>query len=428
MSRIPDDIDYLWRQYLSEKATAGELDRLFRYIRDTGNDSLHAAAIRKHLSGYKGIEHWSAATQSDIVANILQRYKNKDLPASQLSETQLSAVQLPEVLLPQPELPETQAQAANTRRLVIRRWMSYAAAVIFIVITVAVYSIYRQPGPGDAASADVAAAVPADVEPGKEGALLTLADGTVIVLDGLDDGLVASQGGANVVLNEGQLAYDAKGNDPARVVYNVISTPKGRQFHIQLPDGTHAWLNSASSIRFPSTFIGKERVVDITGEIYFEVAKNKEASFKVQINEDASVEVLGTHFNVNAYEDEGSIQTTLLEGAVRMRFASQTESLTPGQRARTVGQGMVVDKSPNLDQIMAWTKGLFIFDDDDVYTVMRQLERWYDIQVRFEGERTEKQYNGKIQRNLKLSQILKVLEGVGIHVRLEGERMLVVST
>jgi len=304
----------------------------------------------------------------------------------------------------------------------LRRWGWVAASVILVMAAGAYFWKANEkdmPQPVVSVSA-------ADIAPGRDGAILTLADGTQVVLDSLGNGVVANQNGAQVVLKSRQLSYSPTGETTGEASYNTITTPKGRQFQIQLPDGTMAWLNSASSIRFPIAFSGKERIVHITGEVYFEVAKHPGMPFKALINETSSVEVLGTHFNVNAYLNENSINTTLLEGAVRVSYSGKTQSLLSGQQARLSNENIIIDKSPDLEQVMGWKKGLFIFNDDDVYTVMRQLERWYDIDVRFENDIPKKQFNGKVQRNLQLSQILKVLEGVGIQFRMEGERKLVV--
>ncbi|MBL7736863.1 MAG: DUF4974 domain-containing protein [Chitinophagaceae bacterium] len=304
----------------------------------------------------------------------------------------------------------------------LSRWGWVAASVVLVM---AAGAYFWKANEKDTLQTTVSVSA-ADIAPGRDGAILTLADGTQVVLDSLGNGVVASQKGAQVLLKSRQLTYSPTGETTDEASFNTMTTPKGRQFEIKLPDGTKAWLNSASSIRFPTAFIGKERIVYITGEVYFEVAKNFNMPFKAIINETSSVEVLGTHFNVNAYLNENSVNTTLLEGAVRVSYSGKTQSLLPGQQARLSNQNIVVDQSPDLEQIMGWKKGLFIFNNDDVYTVIRQLERWYDIDVRFENDIPKKQFNGKVQRNLQLSQILKVLEGVGIQFRMEGERRLVV--
>lgn len=265
------------------------------------------------------------------------------------------------------------------------------------------------------------------IEAGKEGAVLTLMDGTVVVLDSLGNGLVTTQNGTQVMLKNGQLVYDAENTDPATVGYNTMSTPKGRQFQMVLPDGSKVWLNAASSIHYPTMFIGDERLVEITGEAYFEVAHNAARPFKVKVNNATTIEVLGTHFNINAYSNEETVNTTLLEGAVRVLGTKGKTVLAPGQQARTSGDGNSrVISSVNTDKVVAWKNGVFDFEDASLEEVMRQLERWYDIEVVYEKNIPKLEFFGKMGKDLSLDIVLRGLEKSNVHFRVEANRKLVV--
>jgi ferric-dicitrate binding protein FerR (iron transport regulator) len=266
-----------------------------------------------------------------------------------------------------------------------------------------------------------------DVEPGGNKATLTLSDGSTINLTGAGKGLLARQGNARVVkLNDGQLSYQTSGETTKEILYNTMSTPRGGQYRLGLPDGSQVWLNASSSITYPTAFTGGDRTVTMTGEAYFEVARNAALPFRV-ITKAMQVDVLGTHFNVNAYADEMSASATLLEGAVRVHSGDQSPvTVKPGQQVVCGSGGSVslVDNA-DLDETVAWKEGLFSFNGADLPSIMRQLARWYDLDVRYEGRLPKRHFTGKVFRNLKLSETLKVLELNQIHFRLEGNRLTV---
>lgn len=308
-----------------------------------------------------------------------------------------------------------------------------------------------------------------DVAPGKQGAILTLADGRSVVLDSLGNGTVAVQNGSKLILNNGQLAYTNKDENTTsnehtqttEIAYNTISTPRGRQFQVTLPDGTRVWLNAASSLRYPTTFAEKERKVEVTGEAYFEVAplRSKDGNntpFLVNIDPATQVQVLGTHFNVNAYTDELTCNTTLLEGSVRIVNGTQKTILRPGQQAQTAGAanqtanaaqtGKTITAQPggptaaqsgsatsikiipnaNVEKIMSWKNGKFDFQDATLEEVMRQLQRWYDLDIVYEKGIPKIEFIGKMGRDLSLSEVLSGLQMSKVHFRLEEGRKLIV--
>jgi transmembrane sensor len=314
-----------------------------------------------------------------------------------------------------------------------RRWI-WAAASIIIMLAVGTYGWlqFRKMSSNKLlVNAYRSVAVSPDVAPGKQGAILKLGDGTKVLLDSLGNGVVAIQNGVQVVLKNGQLAYDPTGKASGKIVYNTMYTPRGRQFRLTLPDGSQVWLNAASSITYPTIFAGTERQVSINGEAYFEVARNVKMPFKIRINNQTTVEVLGTHFNIKAYPDEANIQTTLLEGSVKMRKDKKTAMLLPGQQACVSNSpsgdaGIKVEKDADIEKIMAWKNGLFNFQGANLEEVMRQLSRWYEIEVVYEKEIPDLVFVGEMSKDISLSGVLKGLQGAGVHFRIEEGRRLVV--
>jgi ferric-dicitrate binding protein FerR (iron transport regulator) len=214
--------------------------------------------------------------------------------------------------------------------------------------------------------------------------------------------------------------YDPTVQTKNEILYNTMSTPRGRQFEITLPDGTHVWLNAASSIRYPTVFAGNERKVELDGEAYFEVTKNAKQPFIVRARNKATIEVLGTSFNISAYENEKSLNTTLLDGSVKVNGTI----LKPGQQARVTDAVRVTDHA-DIDKVMAWQRGFFNFEGATLEEVMQQLERWYDIDVEYEQGIPDIEFGGEMSRNMSLNGVLVALEKSGIHYRLEGRKLIV---
>jgi ferric-dicitrate binding protein FerR (iron transport regulator) len=246
-------------------------------------------------------------------------------------------------------------------------------------------------------------------------------------LDSAANGMLATQGASQVIKQDnGQLAYTSdKQAHTAALLYNTLSTPRGGQYRLTLPDGTGVWLNAASSITYPTAFAAHERKVSVTGEAYFEVAKDKSKPFHVQVN-DMEVTVLGTYFNINAYTDEADIKTTLLEGSVNISKGGDTKLLRPGQQAQAGNAAAIrVVDDVNTSQVVAWKNGLFDFKDADLKAVMRQLERWYDIEVEYKGAVSGYAFRGKLQRSLNLTQVLHILDEMEVKYTLQGRVLTV---
>ncbi|MCM5527728.1 FecR family protein [Parasegetibacter sp. NRK P23] len=297
----------------------------------------------------------------------------------------------------------------------VRRWW-VAASILFAMLVGA----YWWTSYNSKLAAPAVAGNSLPVVPGSNGAVLTLADGSKVLLDSIQQAVVALQGGATASVVNGELVYEGTGNE---VVYNTMTTPKGRQFNMTLADGTRVWLNAASSIRYPTVFSGKERRVEVSGEAYFEVAKNAAMPFKVQVKDVAEVEVLGTHFNLNAYENEASINTTLLEGSVKVNGTI----IRPGQQAQVMANSpetKVVQRA-DIEQVMAWKNGIFRFQDADLKQVMKQLERWYDIEVKYEGAIPDIHLQGKMDRGVALEDVMRFLADYNIATRLENRTLII---
>lgn len=265
-----------------------------------------------------------------------------------------------------------------------------------------------------------------DVAPGSDKAVLITAQGQKIVLDSTAKGTVSKEGNTTVININGLLSYNTihAGAAPA-MLYNTVTTPKGGQYQLLLQDGTKVWLNAASSLRFPIAFTGKTREVELKGEGYFEVAKNAFKPFHVNVS-GMQVEVLGTHFNVNAYEDETTVKTTLLEGAVKVTKGNAIAFLAPGNQAQLQLSGQIsVTKDTDIEETMAWKDGMFRFSDADIETIMRQAARWYDVEVVYEGK-VNSHFVANLPRNLPVSKLLTLLELTNrVHFKVEGKQITV---
>jgi len=353
---------------------------------------------------------------------------------------------------------EQQVDAMEPEEMPIHRvhiwrtaWFRYAAAII-IVFGIGAYLWNIQKEKPSVATTNDPAPVQNDVAPGGDKAILTLADGTTIILDSAGNGLLAKQGETNITKKDGSIIYDAKKYLPSEgggggLVYNTMRTPRGGQYQLTLPDGTQVWLNAESSITYPTAFTAKTRQVSITGEAYLEVAKDKTKPFIVKVSRAGGaareadgggleIEVLGTRFNVSAYADEPNTSTTLLEGSVRLtshvslftnkNSTATTLTLQPGQQGQLKpGQQLSLVTNPDLEQVMAWKNGLFLMSNTDLPAIMRQISRWYDVEVVFEQKPDGETFGGGISRNYPLSEILDLLEDSGVEFRLEGKTLYV---
>jgi transmembrane sensor len=294
-----------------------------------------------------------------------------------------------------------------------------AAAVILFVLSFGLWTYVKTPvtQPGVVKTYDSS--------PAGNKAVLTLADGRKIILDSVANGPINNQGGIIITKTaNGQLVYNvtAVSAPGSGLTYNTIETPRGGKYQVNLPDGTKVWLNSASSLRYPTHFKGNRRDVSLTGEGFFEVAKNKSRPFYVSAN-GTIIEVLGTHFNVMAYTEEKAVATTLLEGSVKVISAHASSVIRPGSQALSAGGTIAVNTSADMEEAIAWKEGSFVFNGADIRVVMRQLERWYNVDI---DENTLPQLKlvAGISRHVKLSQVLRMMETTyGLQFKIEERRI-----
>ena len=419
----------LFQKYINNECSPDEVDQLMEFLEGHGNEALIQELINTQLA---------AGTESPGYTDALLQ---------QQLENQLQVI-LQRINQPQP---------AKVRPL---RWIKIAAAAVVILsIGGAVWWLNRSP---KVETAKQTSKPGKDILPGGNKAVLTLANGSTIVLNDAANGQLAREGNVQVTKQRnGQLVYKVIATANAPITYNTLSTPKGGQYQLVLPDGSQVWLNAASSVKFPTSFSGTERIVTITGEAYFEVVHNNKKPFIVELPPiggvaGGRVEVLGTHFNVNAYDDESSIRTTLLEGSVKVSsgpsYAKAPAGEAIGNEEKAKGKGqraeieqsvvlkpdeqavlsgghspLTIDHSPNLEQVLAWKNGLFQFENTDIKTIMRQLCRWYNVEVEYKTTTLQNESLFiEISRNKNLSDVLKLISLTsGVQVKLEGKKIIV---
>ncbi|MBC9930175.1 FecR family protein [Chitinophaga qingshengii] len=271
------------------------------------------------------------------------------------------------------------------------------------------------------------------IVPGSNKAILTLANGDQVILEEAQNGIISQQG--NTAVNKtdsGHLAYNTlSGSNTSPIAYNTLQTPYGGQYQITLQDGTKVWLNAGSSLRYPTSFSGNERTVILNGEAYFEVAKDKARPFLVSVNAGAetpmTVQVLGTHFNIHAYADEQRNIVTLLEGAVKVGYGENNRVLAPGKEAilnKTSGKLQL--QEGDTEAAVAWKNGYFLFNNENVADIMKQISRWYDVEISYQGDVSRKAIGGSLSRSKNVTEVLNMLELTGtVHFKIEGRRITV---
>ncbi|TAN00640.1 MAG: DUF4974 domain-containing protein [Chitinophagaceae bacterium] len=397
-----DRLYFLFEHYLNSHISDNELKELFDYIREAGENNLLREEIisvfKKVQSPEKNDEvNWGAMYQQIVGESALTEKKN-----------------------------------INKLNL----WKRVAAAVLILIIGGAgSYFFIRK----NSVSKQMmqAAQITHDILPGGNKATLTLSNGKTIILNKANNGMLASAGNMKVIkVNNGMLAYqqeEAGTNQRSkikdqRLEMNTLAVPRGGQYQLTLSDGTKVWLNAASSIRYPVAFTGKERVVEVTGEAYFEVAKNAAQPFIVKRG-NMTVQVLGTHFNVNAYDDEGIVKVTLLEGLIKVQLENssrQSAIVHPGEQAQMNKAGAIrLVKDADVNDAVSWKNGFFSFRNDNLEEVLRKLSRWYDVDVVYDlGVNNQQQFSGRIDRDLTLSQVLKGLALTQAHFKIEANRKL----
>ena len=408
MSTNPQRLQYLFHQYLRDTGTPDELREFWERFAALEEDD----PLKEEL--------WRLWQDADVEG----QHKNKDWEhATQRIQQQISTGKVKPFFLK-------------------RRPFRFAAAILVLVAGAGIsYLVFNQPPVKIAQTAvEPQPEIKYDVAPGGNKATLTLAGGEIIVLDSAREGALIRQGNTKISKQRnGRLAYKTDHTNKTGVegpaLFNTLRVPRGGQYQLILPDGSKVWLNSASSIRFPAAFNGQVREVEITGEAYFEVThltsssiynikKGENIPFIVNAN-GMKVEVLGTHFNINAYKDEGATKTTLLEGRVKVVQGMQQQMLIPGQQALVKDQGIALVDKPDLEGVMAWKNGYFQFQNDSISSIMRQVARWYDVDITYKGNISQL-FIGKVPRNVNVSTLLKILESTGwAHFKINGREIIV---
>ncbi|RKR85101.1 FecR family protein [Mucilaginibacter gracilis] len=391
MKETTTRLQYLLTQYANNACSRAELLELLQTIEQGGHDKALQATMDTILADLKPHDPIPAIDKEKIFRSIIK-------PAAVVSFYK-------------------------------RVWFkaSVAAAIIIMVIGV---RWFQNNEPKQQAASAVGVLFKNDVAPGGNKATLTLANGQSISLTEAQKGQIAKQGASIITkTTDGQIVYNAssvlQNNDKGDI--NLIKTPKGGKWDVTLSDGTKVWLNASSSIKYPSAFMGNERKVEITGEAYFEVAHNAAKPFRV-IAGGQTVEVLGTHFNINAYNDEEAVKTTLLQGKVKITNGGRMAILMPGQQAATrFSNNSILVKEADTELAVAWHNGYFQFEQSDIHNVMKQLSRWYDVDVKFDGKVTRDKFGGSIPRDAPLSQVLRTLEQSMVHFKIDGKTVTVME-
>ncbi|MGY3214744.1 FecR family protein [Mucilaginibacter sp. HD30] len=313
----------------------------------------------------------------------------------------------------------------------LTHWLAIAASLIGVLFFTGLFYVHYSKN--DSSQSEAVTLINTDVAPGKNKAILKLSNGSSIVLNEEETRRIAREGDADIMKEGAKLSYKRQPNsvktediNTSTLSYNTLSTPRGGQFQLLLADGTKVWLNSASSIQFPAVFSGEERRVKLTGEAYFEVAKNKKLPFIVEVAS-SQIQVLGTHFNIKAYkEEETPLQATLLEGSIRFNNATGTVLLKPGEQVNLgANGGITVDKDIDADNVLAWKNGLFHFEKQRLESIMRELSRWYDIEVIYK-DRIDASFFAEMPKNTNLSDALKALQLTGrVKFTIDGKKVMV---
>jgi ferric-dicitrate binding protein FerR (iron transport regulator) len=417
---IPSSLEELFNKYYNQTATESEKAMLFTMINETRDQEL--LELIQNAGTNLQADGSAAPGKTAIPFTVMAKEKAENM-VNQILEGARREEEGEGKIEREGETERVTDETGNKR--VIPIWMKYAAAVV-LVFAVAGLIYFTKSSNSEITTSDSVTSLNNDIAPGGNKAILTLSDGTKIILDNAADGNLSTQGNSKVIkLDDGQLAYQKNGQ-AGDIAYNTITTPNGGQYHIILSDGSKVWLNAASSLRYPTSFSNNERTVELTGEGYFDIAHNASQPFTV-IVQGTKVEVLGTQFNINAYADEPVLTTTLIEGKVKLNNKGTLSLLKPGQQALISGPGQTkVSSQADIEEAIAWKNGKFIFNGNRITAIMRQLARWYDIQVEYNNSLPDDEFVGAIRRSENISAILRILSKTKtVRFAIDGKKVTV---
>ncbi|MFT3948021.1 MAG: FecR domain-containing protein [Agriterribacter sp.] len=326
--------------------------------------------------------------------------------------------------------PVTQVQNHNRnipRVFTFKKIIRFSIAACLVIAIGTFYYLYRS-APASGKENKIAGQSLPRIQPGSNKATLTLGDGSTVVLGNDVSGEIASQGAVKIIqLDTGRLSYSGIAGE-SEVQYNTITTPRGGQYQVILPDGSTVWLNAASSLRFPTRFKGALREVELTGQAFFDISHNKKHPFIVKVS-DMQVEVLGTQFDVMAYAEEAALNTTLVEGSVKLKTSGHPVMLTPGQQGSRLNAEKIMEVKPvNVNEVIAWKDGRFYFEGTSVQSIMRQLQRWYDVDIEYGDKVKGIQLSGIVSRKEQIQDLLEALEATGdVHFKIKGRTVIVLG-
>ncbi|MGV8879756.1 MAG: FecR family protein [Sphingobacteriaceae bacterium] len=387
MSRL----EYLFNAYINHTDTEEEKGELMILLLEKENEAMFRAFIDQIIEN--GVEEMKMNDQ--IADRMLKKIFKKD---------------------------ELDIYFDKNKSVTFPKWIRMAAAaILFLSIGVLFWVVNKS----DDINQVMVTKKQSAIMPGGNRALLTISNGSTIVLDSVKNGKLTQLGNMNINKKNGLLIYASPPAYGVQVEYSLLSTPRGGQYQVILPDGTKVWLNASSSLRFPSAFTDSCREVTLKGEAYFEVSTNREKPFAVNVN-GMQIMVLGTHFNVNAYTDENEIRTSLLEGSIKITKGNASGVLKPGQQAiLDKREDNLVIRDADINEAVAWKNGIFQFDGADISTIMRQISRWFDVEVIYAGEIPKRRFQGKISRNAQLTEVLKILELSDVKFAVQGKKIIV---
>jgi len=386
----------LFQQYLNDNLPPEDLKELQRVIQDGRNDKLLDELLKDafNIPPFADLDDEVRKSVFNAVSTNINKLENDE------------------------------SENTHERRRIPYKWLAGVAALLFITLSVGWFFLTRNVKKQESTYAYT-------IKPGSNKATLTLANGKKLILTDSLEGQLASEAGVKIFKNKkGEIIYTAiasNNNGQQALQYNILTTKNGEQFQVILPDGTHVWLDAASSLKYPVAFKGNERKVELTGQGYFEVSHNAAKPFIVKTAQ-TEVQVLGTHFNVSAFDDEQDTKTTLLEGAVRVKSYKSALLLKPGEQAvLNQGRELIINNDVDINREVAWKNGLFDFKKAGVEEIMLQVSRWYDISVKYEGKIPETRLTGRISRNVDIKSLLEILEFEGIKWRIEGKSVIITN-